>query len=105
MPEVVFIDQDGGEHPVEAEAGQPLMQAAVDNMVPGILAECGGCCSCATCHVHVDPAWQDRLGQPGDDERMMLEGEEDAAPNSRLPCQVIVQPDWGGLRVTVADNA
>ena len=96
---IVFITADGTEHPVQATSGQTLMQCAQENLVPGILGDCGGCCSCATCHGYVDPAWISRVGPATEDERLLLDGGLDVRPNSRLTCQVFVAPELDGLVV------
>lgn len=97
MPTVTYIESDGTRHDVEVESGQNLMQAALDNLVPGILGDCGGVCSCATCHLYVDAAWRDRLPPRGDDERFLLEGVPDACEDSRLGCQIRVSDELDGL--------
>jgi 2Fe-2S ferredoxin len=97
MPKITYREDGGKEHVVEADVGKSLMQVAIDNMVPGILGDCGGCCSCATCHVYVDPAWVERTGAAGEDENFMLEGALDVRPTSRLSCQIQVKPELDGL--------
>lgn len=99
MPTIRFIQHDGSERSVEASSGQSLMQAAVENMVPGILADCGGGCACATCHSYVDDAWLARLPAPSDDETMMLDGSLHTRPNSRLSCQVKLSDELDGMIV------
>jgi 2Fe-2S ferredoxin len=99
MPQVTFIEHSGAEHVVQAEAGQTLMQAATGNMVPGVVADCGGCCTCATCHVYVDAAWADRVPAPGDEEKSMLECVLDPGPTSRLSCQIKLGTELSGLVV------
>ena len=100
MARITFVTADGDEIGVEASGGS-LMTAAVENNVKGILGECGGVCSCATCHVHVDPAWVDRVGPPNDTEGAMLELDDDVTPASRLGCQVPIGPELDGLKVRV----
>ena len=97
MPTVIFTHSDGSVHGVEAEPGRSLMQIAVDNLVPGIDGECGGACSCATCHIKVEPAWHDRLPPRSSDEVFMLEGAQDVDDNSRLSCQLKMREEWEGL--------
>ena len=97
MPKIIFIEPNGRQHVVEAAVGKPLMQVAVDNLLPGIAGDCGGCCSCATCHAYVDDAWADKLPPKQEDEVMMLEGVLDLKPNSRLTCQFEVKPELDGL--------
>ena len=100
MPTVKYIQLDGVEHAVEAGTGVSVMQAAITNGVPGILAECGGAASCATCHVYVDDAWVERCGRPGDDESEMLEcTASQRRPNSRLCCQIELSDELHGLIV------
>lgn len=101
MPKVIFIESSDVEHSVEAPLGRSLMQVAVDNMVPGIDGECGGACSCATCHVYVDPAWQERLPPRSSDEAFMLEGATDVGESSRLSCQLKMREEWDGLILRV----
>ena len=97
MPTVKFIAFDGAETEVEAAAGVSLMQAAVSNGVAGIVAECGGACSCATCHVHLEPEWFDKLPAPEDMEKEMLEFVANPQPTSRLSCQIKLSEDMDGL--------
>lgn len=102
MPKVTYIQPNGQPKVVNAPAGNTLMEAAVDNDVAGIVAECGGACSCATCHVYVDPAWADQLPPPGPQEDGMLGCVLDRRPTSRLSCQVVLKPGLDGLVVEVA---
>jgi 2Fe-2S ferredoxin len=99
MTKVVFIEHNGTEHVIDAENGKSVMQTAVDNMVPGIVGDCGGCCSCATCHSYIDSAWLSKLPHKSNEENMMLEGAIAVEDNSRLTCQLTVQPDMDGLVV------
>jgi ferredoxin, 2Fe-2S len=99
MTRITYIEHNGTEHVVEAEEGQSVMQAAVENLVPGIVGDCGGCCSCATCHGYVDPAWADKLPPKSDDEAMMLDGALEVQPESRLTCQIKVHAGLDGLVV------
>ena len=99
MAKITFIAADGTETTVDAAPGLSVMQVAVNNSVPGIVAECGGACSCATCHVHVDPEWYERLGGPNDIEREMLEFAVSTSPTSRLSCQIKVSEELDGLVV------
>ncbi len=99
MPKIVFIEHNGTEHVVEADVGRSLMQAAVDNLVPGIVADCGGSCSCATCHGFIGDAWVSALPAPQADERSLLEGLLDTQNNSRLTCQISITPALDGLVV------
>jgi len=99
MPGIVFISHDGRERPVAGLAGQTLMQAAKGGQVPGILAECGGACSCGTCHVYVDAAWLDRLPSPGTTERHLLSLSDYVRECSRLSCCIRLTPELDGLVV------
>jgi 2Fe-2S ferredoxin len=97
MPVIKFIESTGKEHRVEAQSGQSVMQAATANQVPGILGDCGGSCSCATCHGYVDEEWLNRVPQPETHELDMLTCAADVMPNSRLTCQIPVTVDLDGL--------
>ncbi|QDT68505.1 Putidaredoxin [Planctomycetes bacterium MalM25] len=100
MPKVTYITPSG-EEKVVADAQGNLMTAAVANQVEGIDGDCGGVCSCATCHVHIDPEWAERVGSATDIETGMLELEDSAGENSRLGCQVELTPELDGLVVRV----
>lgn len=104
MPKILYIEHNGTQHLIEAEAGKSVMQVAVENMVPGIVGDCGGCCSCATCHGYVDPAWTDRLPAPSADETMMLDGALSVQPNSRLTCQITLRPELDGLVIRLPES-
>ena len=99
MINILFIEHDGTEHPVEVKAGGSVMQAAVSNGVPGIDADCGGSCSCATCHVYVDSEWIDKLETIGPTEEAMLSLSTDRQETSRLSCQIPVAENLDGLVV------
>jgi 2Fe-2S ferredoxin len=99
MPKITYIDQDGTERTVEAELGATVMETAINNDVPGILATCGGSCSCATCHVYVDEDWFDKLPPLSLEELDMLDTAHDLEPNSRLSCQILVTDEIDGLVV------
>lgn len=102
MPAIIYVQPDGTEQAVDVPVGWSVMDGAVKNGVPGILAECGGSCACATCHVYVDAAWAGRLPPRADMEGDMLEcTAEPATERSRLSCQVRVTPELAGLRVEV----
>ena len=90
MPKITYIEHDGTEHNVDAPVGTTVMNAALDNLVPGIDADCGGECSCATCHVMIDPSWMEKVGQPGETEESMLDLNPERQDNSRLSCQIEV---------------
>ncbi|MEM6550631.1 MAG: 2Fe-2S iron-sulfur cluster-binding protein [Planctomycetota bacterium] len=103
MAKITYIQTDGTAVEVEATDGT-LMTAAVANQVAGIEGECGGVCSCATCHLHVDPDWAERVGPANDVEEMMLELDDDYSETSRLGCQVPITPELDGLSVRVAES-
>jgi ferredoxin, 2Fe-2S len=100
MPRIIYIDDAGVERPVEVTAGHSVMEGATRNNVPGIDADCGGACACATCQVYVDPAWLERVGSASVMEDSMLDFAERKKPNSRLSCQIEVTNELDGLRVT-----
>ena len=104
MPKVTYIQPDGVGKVVEVRAGTTAMEAAVDNDVAGIVAECGGACSCATCHVYVDPAWAPKLPPADAQERGMLECVLDRQETSRLSCQIVLTAGLDGLVLRVADE-
>lgn len=104
MPLVTYVSHDGASQEVEAEAGTSVMQAAVDNMIEGIVGECGGSCSCATCHVYVDEAWVNRLKPAGEMEKDMLECVLEPRPNSRLSCQIKLTEELDGLVVHTPES-
>ena len=105
MPKITYIDSAGTSRTIDAEVGATVMETAIKNDVPGIEAECGGACACATCHVYVDADWLDRVGPPDQIEAEMLDMVSDVArESSRLSCQVKLTEALDGLRVTVAPN-
>ena len=97
MPRLTFVTPAGDRLAVEAETGLSVMEAARRAGIAGIVAECGGACSCATCHVHVDAAWFDRVGGPDALERDMLDFAANVGETSRLSCQIAVSPALEGL--------
>jgi 2Fe-2S ferredoxin len=101
MAKITYVEFNGKEHALEVAPGLSVMQGAVTNNVRGILAECGGACSCATCHVYVDEAWFDKLNDKSEFEEALLEAVCDPRPNSRLSCQVKVTEELDGLVVRV----
>jgi len=104
MPKITFNDSSGAGRTIEAELGSTVMETAIRNNVPGIEAECGGACACATCHVYVDEAWREKVGGPSPMEEDMLDFGYDVRPNSRLSCQIKVTEDLDGLVVTTPDK-
>jgi 2Fe-2S ferredoxin len=103
MPKVIYVEPDGTVREIQARSGATVMETAVDNDVQGIVAECGGACSCATCHVYVDEEWVDKLTPPEPQEDGMLDCVIDRQPNSRLSCQIELREELDGLRVRVPD--
>jgi 2Fe-2S ferredoxin len=106
MPRVTYIEFNGTPHEVDVPVGLSVMRGAVDNNVPGIDADCGGECACATCHVYVDAAWLDRIGlpQPGSQEASMLSFAAVAQPDSRLSCQIKMHEELDGLVVRMPEG-
>lgn len=104
MPTITYIEHSGKEHIVEAKVGQTVMEAAIANLVPGIVAECGGACSCATCHVYVDEKWREITGEPSEMEEDMLDFAFDVRPTSRLSCQIKITEEMDGLVVRIPEH-
>jgi 2Fe-2S ferredoxin len=104
MPEITFIDPNGAVHLLQCENGRSLMRAAVHAGVPGVVAECGGCMTCGTCHVHLDAETFALLPEPSDDEEAMLDILIDRDPTSRLSCQVRISEALAGATVRVSKN-
>jgi len=97
MTKITFTTFDGTPIPVEAEDGEVLMRVGKRCEIPGILGECGGTCSCGSCHVYVDEVWRDRLKPPHELEQMMLDSLFTKQDNSRLTCMIVVSPELDGL--------
>lgn len=104
MPKIIFIDHNDAETTVETEAGETVMRAALDAGLPGIIGDCGGELSCATCHGYVDPAWVDRLPPPSADEQDLLECALNPRENSRLCCQLKMSEALDGLIVRLPES-
>jgi ferredoxin, 2Fe-2S len=105
MTTITFIHPDDRSETVEAEDDASVMLAALTHGIDGIVAECGGNAVCATCHVYVDEAWMSKLDPVSDDEDALLDGTAaERRPNSRLSCQIKVQPALGGLLVRIPDR-
>ena len=104
MPLLKILDAAGQSHEVSADSGMTVMEAAVDNNLAGMLAECGGACACATCHVYVADEWAQRLPAMDDMEDAMLDSALDRHANSRLACQLELSDELDGLELTIADN-
>ena len=104
MPQITVVDQSGQEKSIEAPEGRTLMEVIRDNGFDELLALCGGCCSCATCHVHIDPAFMDKLPAMSEDENDLLDSSDHRNEHSRLSCQVPVTGALAGLKVTIAQE-
>lgn len=104
MPKITYIEFNGREHVVDVKSGMSVMEGAKKNDVPGIDADCGGGCSCGTCHVYVDPAWQARVGGRHPIEDATIEFADKVEPNSRLSCQIKVTDDLDGLVVRMPQS-
>ena len=102
MPKLTVVTRGGTESTIEGEAGLSVMEVIRDAGIDELLALCGGCCSCATCHVHVDPAFLGKLPAMSDDENDLLDSSDDRNETSRLSCQLPFGPEVDGLRVTIA---
>lgn len=102
MPLVIYIESNGSRHPVEVPVGLSVMQGALNHSIEGIVAECGGACACATCHVLVDSDWLELLEPMNQIENDMLDcSEQERTLNSRLSCQLIISPELNGLVIRV----
>jgi 2Fe-2S ferredoxin len=101
---IKYIDHEGNAYEADVPSGNSVMQGAVDNMIDGIIAECGGACSCATCHVYIDEAWLDKVGNPDDMEQCMIDCVMEPKPNSRLSCQISVTDELDGLVVRIPEE-
>jgi ferredoxin, 2Fe-2S len=104
MVKITFIDTTGKSRTIEAELGSTVMETAIKYGVPGIEAECGGACACATCHVYVDEAWREKVGPPSPMEEDMLDFGYDVRANSRLSCQIKVTEALDGLVVATPER-
>ncbi|WP_306119364.1 MULTISPECIES: 2Fe-2S iron-sulfur cluster-binding protein [unclassified Roseitalea] len=104
MPKLTLVAFDGTRFELDAETGSTVMENAIRNAVPGIEAECGGACACATCHVYVDDAWTEKVGQPDIMEEDMLDFAYEPKPTSRLSCQIKMSDELDGLVVHVPEQ-
>jgi 2Fe-2S ferredoxin len=102
MPKLTIVTRDGSERTIEGQAGLSVMEVIPQHGVDELLALCGGCCSCGTCHVHVDEDWLAALPQMRGDEDDLLDISDYRTANSRLSCQIHLKPELDGLRVTIA---
>ena len=99
MPRITFIEHDETVHEVDAELGETVMEAAMRGSVSGIVAECGGSCTCATCHVYIDEPWFAKTGERSLEEDEQLDNAYDVRPNSRLSCQIKMSEELDGMVV------
>lgn len=104
MPNITYIEHNGTQHTVEVATGSNLMQGALDNLIEGIVAECGGCCVCSTCHCMIDPEWVKVTGQANTEEADLLEVVDSREATSRLSCQVTVTDEMDGLIVRLPES-
>ena len=104
MPKITYIDTDGTSRTIDGEIGSTVMETAIKQGIPGIEAECGGACACATCHVYVDEAWLPIVGEPSPMEEDMLDFGYDIRSNSRLSCQIKVTAEIDGLIVRTPER-
>ena len=102
MPKLIVTTREGETSEIDVADGLTVMEAIRDNGFDELLALCGGCCSCATCHVHVDPAFQDKLPAMSEDEDDLLESSDHRNETSRLSCQIEFTSDLDGLKVQIA---
>ena len=102
MPKIKYVEHTGKEHEIEVPNGWSVMEGAVKNLVPGIDADCGGACACATCHVYVEGGWFERLSPRSDAETDMLDMALAVAANSRLSCQIVCSADIDGIELSIA---
>jgi ferredoxin, 2Fe-2S len=100
MVKITYIDSTGTARTVEGEVGSTVMETAINHGVPEIEAECGGACACSTCHVYIDEAWREKVGEASPMEEDMLDFAFEVRPNSRLSCQIKVRDELDGLVVT-----
>ena len=99
MPAITYIEFDGTEYHVDVAVGNSVMEGALNNMIDGVVAECGGCCVCCTCHCMIDPEWSKIVGDANDEENELLEMLDVREPTSRLSCQVQVSAEMDGMVV------
>ena len=104
MAKITYIEFDGTEHVIDVKNGLSVMEGAVKNNIPGIDADCGGACACATCHVYVQGDWLDKTGEKSAMEESMLDFAESVEPNSRLSCQIKVSDALDGLVVKMPES-
>ena len=104
MPKITYIDNQENSKTIEVENGLSVMEGAVQNNIPGIDADCGGSCACATCHVYVDDDWVDKLPEQSDAEKDMLDFAFETKGTSRLSCQIFLDEDLDGIAVSLPEK-
>ena len=104
MPKITYITHDNNKHTIDVDNGLTVMEGAVQNDIPGIDADCGGGMACATCHVYVEDSWLNKLPEPEDAEKDMIDMAYEPKKNSRLSCQIIVSDEINGLTVTTPEK-
>jgi 2Fe-2S ferredoxin len=104
MAKITYVDHSGERRTIEVENGATVMEGAIRNAIPGVEAECGGACACATCHVYVEEAWREKVGPPSPMEEDMLDFAFEVKDSSRLSCQIKVKPELDGLVVRVPEK-
>jgi 2Fe-2S ferredoxin len=102
MPKLIVVTREGEEREIEGDTGLTVMEIIRDGGIDELLALCGGCCSCATCHVHVDPAFASKLPEMSEDENDLLDSSDHRDENSRLSCQLPFSEELDGMKVTIA---
>ncbi|MGH1485325.1 MAG: 2Fe-2S iron-sulfur cluster-binding protein [Cellvibrionaceae bacterium] len=104
MPLIFYVTHDGNMFEADVPVGNSVMHGAVENMIDGILGECGGVMSCATCHCYIDEQWMDKIGAASGTEKEMIEAGSEPRPNSRLSCQIKVSEELEGLTVHLPES-
>lgn len=104
MPNITFVEHDGTSHTIDAEVGNTILQTALENMIEGFSAECGGSGNCATCHCYIGAQWLDKIQTPDDNEEQMLEMVTEPQAGSRLSCQLKVMEEHQGLTVYIPES-
>lgn len=104
MAKIKYIEHNGKEHEIEVSTGLTVMEGAIKNNIPGIDADCGGACACATCHVYINQDWVEKLNPKEDTEEDMLDFAFDVKENSRLSCQISVNDELDGLVVNLPEK-
>ena len=104
MAKIKYIEHNGKEHEIEVSSGLTVMEGAIKNNIPGIDADCGGACECATCHVYINQDWVEKLNPKEDTEEDMLDFAFDVKENSRLSCQISVTDELDGLVVNLPEK-